>query len=86
MKQYMAGTFDKRVAYGQRERKLRLIARGIMPGFKVVCRSEKSARNLAYALRLRAERMESTEGLPCGVKVRVEGRTVYALRTKKHLS
>ena len=86
MKQYRAGTFDKRIAYGQRERKLRLIARGIMPGFKVVCRSEKSAKNLAYALRLRAERMESTEGLACGVKVRVEGRTVYALRTKKHFS
>ena len=84
MKQYRPGTFDKHVAYGQRERKLRLIARGILPGFKVVCRSEKSAENLAYALRIRAERMESADELPCGVKVRVEGRKVYALRTKKH--
>ena len=86
MKQYRAGTFDKHVAYGQRERKLLLIARGIMPGFKVVCGSEKSAKNLAYALRIRAERMDSIEALPYGVKVRVEGKTVYALRTKKRFS
>ena len=85
MKQYRPGTFDRHVAYGQRERKLRLIARGILPGFKVVCHSEKGAKNLAYALRIRAERMTSADDLPCGVKVRVEGRKVYALRTKKHL-
>jgi hypothetical protein len=85
LKEYRAGTFDKHVAYGQRERKIRLIARGILPGFKVVARSEKDAENLARSLRLRAERISETEDLRCGVKVRVEGKKVYAIRTKKHL-
>lgn len=86
MREYRPGTFDKHVAYGQRERKLRLVARGIIKGFKVVCRTENDAKNLAYALRLRAERMESEEDYRCGVKVRVEERKVYAIRIKKHSS
>jgi len=85
LKEYRAGTFDKRVAYGQRERKLRLVARGILPGFKVVCRSEKEAEDLAYSLRRRAQRIAETEELRCDVKVRVDGRKLYAIRTKKHL-
>ena len=85
MKEYRSGTFSKRIAYGQRDRKLRLIARGILPGFKVSCRSEKRARDLAYALRVRAARI-SAEDLRCGIKVRVEGRKVYAIRTKKHFA
>ena len=72
------------MAYGQRERKLRLVARGIINGFKVVCRTEKSAKNLAYELRVRVERMANEEEYRCGVKVKVEGKKVYALRTKKH--
>jgi hypothetical protein len=72
------------VAYGQRERKLRLVARGIINGFRVVCRTENDAKNLAYALRLRAQRMASEEDYRCGVKVKVEGKKVYAIRTKKH--
>ena len=85
MRQYRRGTFDKRVAYGQRDRKLRLIARGILDGFKVTCRTENDAKNLAYALRIRAKRMVRSEDLQFGAKVRVEGRKVYAVRIKKHL-
>ena len=85
MREYRPGTFDKYVAYGQRERKLRLVARGIIDGFKVVCRTENGAKNLAYALRVRAERMAGEEEYRCGVKVRVEGKKVYAIRTKKRL-
>ena len=84
LKEYRAGTFDKYVAYGQRERKLKLIARGILKGFRVTCPSEKSAKNLAYALRIRASRIESENDSRCGVQVKLEGRKIYALRTKKH--
>ena len=83
MRQYRPGTFDKHVAYGQRDRKLRLVARGILEGFRVKCRTEKSAKNLGYALRVRAERIEKDESLQFGVKVRVEGREVYAIRIRK---
>ena len=64
---------------------MRLIARGILDGFKVTCRTENDARNLAYALRIRAERMAKDVDLRFGVKVRVEGRKVYAIRIKKHV-
>jgi hypothetical protein len=74
------------VAYGQRDRKLLLVARGIMNGFKVVCRNENSAKNLAYALRVRAERMAKCEDYRFGIKVRLEGKKVYAIRTKKHMA
>jgi len=84
LREYRAGTFDKYVAYGQRERKLKLIARGILKGFVVTCPSENSAKNLAYGLRLRASRLESEEEFQCGVVVKVDGQKVYALRTKKH--
>ena len=84
LREYRAGTFDRYVAYGQRERKLELVARGILKGFKVTCPSETSARNLAYALRLRASRLESREEFRCGVIIKIDGRKVFALRTKKH--
>ena len=84
MRQYRAGTFDKHVAYGQRDRKLRLVARGILDGFKVTCRTETSAKNLAYALRIRAGRIAKDESLQFAVKVKVDGRKVYAIRTTKH--
>jgi len=83
LKQYRPGTFDKRVAYGQRDRKLMLVARGILNGFKVVCESENRARNLAHALRVRASRIESKESARFGLKVRLDGRKVYVLRTLK---
>ena len=83
LKEYRPGTFDKYVAYGQRDRKLMLVARGILTGFKVVCDSEKKARNLAYSLRVRATRIESREGARFGLKVRVEGREVRVLRGAK---
>lgn len=86
LREYRAGTFDKYVAYGQRERKLKLIARGILKGFRVTCPSENSAKNLAYALRIRASRLDCEEEFRCGVIVKVDGRKVYALRTKKHVT
>jgi len=64
---------------------MRLIARGILDGFKVTCRTENDAKNLAYALRIRAKRMVKDEDLQFGVKVRVERRKVYAVRIKKHV-
>ena len=64
---------------------MRLIARGILDGFKVTCRTENDARNLAFALRIRAERMAKDATLQFGVKVRVEGRKIYAVRIKKHI-
>ena len=83
LRQYRQGTFDKRVAYGQRDRKLLLVARGIILGFKVTCRSENAARNLTYSLRIRAPRIEAHEGARFGLRVRMEGRKVYVNRTRK---
>jgi len=60
-----------------------LVARGILRGFKVPCRSEKAARNLAYSLRIRAPRIESTEGARMGLKVRLEGSKVYVIGVAK---
>jgi len=64
---------------------MRLIARGILDGFKVTCRTENDARNLAYSLRIRAKRLLADADLQFGVKVRVDGRKVYAIRIKKHV-
>jgi len=83
IRDYRSGTFDKRVAYGQRERKLALVARGVMPGFRVLCKTENSARNLAYSLRIRAARVESADYARFGLKVKVEGRKVYVRGTRK---
>lgn len=83
LREYRPGTFDKRVAYGQRDRKMMLVARGILRGFKVVCRSDGAARNLAYALRVRRPRIESREGARFGLSVGLEGRTVYVYATRK---
>jgi len=79
LREYRPGTFNKRVAYGQRDRKLMLVARGIMQGFKVKCRSEKAARNLAYSLRVRAPRIEAMDGARFGLRVRVDGAKVYVV-------
>jgi len=83
LREYRPGTFDKYVAYGQRDRKMMLVARGILRGFRVVCRSEGAARNLAYALRVRRPRIESREGARFGLSVRLEGRAVYVYATRK---
>jgi hypothetical protein len=83
LKQYRPGTFDKRVAYGLRDRKLMLVARGILKGFRVRCKSEKDARNLAYSLRIRAARIESSDVACFGLKVRLEGRVVYVIGIKR---
>lgn len=80
MKEYKRGTFHRRVAYGQRQRKLMLVARGIIDGFKVRCQSEKEATNLARAFRLRSQRIERSGQTKYGVKVRLEGKTIYVTR------
>ncbi len=84
LKEYRRGTFDKRVAYGLRDRKLMLVARGILKGFRVSCKTEKAAANLAYSLRIRAGRTELEEYARFGLKVKVDGRAVYVLGTPKH--
>jgi hypothetical protein len=86
LREYRPGTFDKWVAYGQRERKLMLVARGIIQGFKVKCRSETAARNLAYSLRIRASRLESHEAARCGMRVKLDGRRVYVFGIPKRSS
>jgi len=83
LKVYRPGTFDKRVAYGLRDRKLMLVARGILKGFRVRCRSETDARNLTYALRVRAPRIVSQETARFGLKVRLDGRTIYVTGVRK---
>ncbi len=80
MKEYKPGTFDRRVAYGQRQRKLILVARGIMDGFKVRCRSEKEADNLAHAFRSRCVKIEAEEYARYAIKVRLKGRTIIVSR------
>ncbi len=83
LREYLPGTFDKRVAYGQRERKLILVARGILHGFKVKCASEKAASNLAFSLRIRAARLASSENYGFAPKVKVEGVKVKVVGVPK---
>lgn len=83
LREYRPGTFDRHVAYGQRDRKLMLVARGILKGFRVKCKSQGAARDLAYALRIRAPRIELREGARFGLRVRLEGRIVYVYATRK---
>jgi hypothetical protein len=84
LKDYRRGTFEKRVAYGQRDRKLMLVARGILKGFRVRSKSEKDASNLAYSLRIRAAKIESEEYARFGLRVKLEEKTVYVLGVPKH--
>jgi hypothetical protein len=85
LREYRPGTFDKYVAYGQRERKLMLVARGILHGFQVKCDSEKAARNLAYSLRMRAPRIEATDGARFGLRVKVDGVKLYVIGVPRKL-
>jgi hypothetical protein len=80
LKEYKPGTFDRHVAYGQRERKLMLVARGVMDGFKVRCQSAKDAENLARAFRVRCRRIEERGTTKYSLRVRVEERTIYVTR------
>jgi hypothetical protein len=80
LKEYKPGTFDRHVAYGQRERKLMLVARGVMDGFKVRCQSAKDAENLAHAFRVRCRRIEERGTTKYSLRVRVEERTIYVTR------
>jgi len=72
------------VAYGLRDRKLMLVARGILKGFKVRCRTENAAKNLAYSLRIRATRIMAEDYARFGLKVKVEGSKVFVFGTPKH--
>jgi len=85
IREYRPGTFDKRVAYGQRERKLMLVARGILRGFKVKCRTERDARNLAYSLRKRSPRVEELDGARFGLRVRLDGVKVTVIGVPRKL-
>jgi hypothetical protein len=60
-----------------------LVARGILNGFKVVCRSEKAAGNLAYSLRIRASRIKAANGLNFSIKVKLDGKKVYVVGVPK---
>lgn len=80
MKEYRPGTFDRRVAYGQRERKLMLVSRGIIDGFKVRCQSAKEAANLGRAFRLRCPKVEESEKARYSLRVRVDEKTIYVTR------
>ena len=80
MKEYRPGTFDRYVAYGQRQRKLLLVSRGIMDGFKVRCQSVKDAENLARAFRSRSRRIEEAERAKYSLRVKVQDITVYVTR------
>lgn len=83
MKEYKPGTFDKRVAYGQRSRKLLLVSSGIIDGFKVRCRSEKKAENLAYSFRIRKSHVEKSERAKYSLRIKVDGDTVYVTQKEE---
>jgi hypothetical protein len=80
LREYKPGTFDKHVAYGQRQRKLELVSRGIIEGFKVRCRSSKEAMNLARALRLRFPKIERGERARYSLRVKTYEETIYVTR------
>jgi hypothetical protein len=62
-----------------------LVARGILRGFKVKCRSENAARNLAYSLRMRAPRIEAADGARFGLKGRLDGVKVLVIGVPRKL-
>ena len=80
VKEYKRGTFDRRVAYGQRQRKLVLVSKGIIDGFKVRCQSTKEAENLARAFRVRSSKVERDENARYSLRVKVEGKTIHVTR------
>lgn len=86
MKEYKPGTFDKHVAYGQRDRKLLLVSSGIISGFKVCCKSEKKARDLAYAFKIRSRRVEKFERAKYSLKIKVKQDIIYVTQKAKIIS
>ncbi len=60
-----------------------LVARGILRGFKVKCGTENAARNLAYSLRIRANRIDESENLGFAPRVRVDGVKVFVVGKPK---
>lgn len=80
LKEYRPGTFDRHIAYGQRQRKLMLVSRGIIDGFKVRCQSTKEAANLARAFRLRCSKIEESEKARYTLRVRLEENVIYVTR------
>lgn len=86
MREYRAETFAKRVAYGQRSRKLQLVTRGIIDGFKVACNNERKARDLAFAFKVRSRRIERQEVARYGLRVSIRGNIVYVTRRTLHQS
>jgi len=79
LKEYRSGTFDRHVAYGQRQRKLMLVSRGVIEDFKVRCESAKDT-NLARAFRLGCLKIEQNERARYSLKVRVEEKKIYVTR------
>jgi hypothetical protein len=80
LKEYRPGTFDRYVAYGQRQRKLLLVSRGIIDGFRVRCQSAKDAENLARAFRSRSRRIGESPRAKYSLRVKVQDSTVYVTR------
>ena len=83
LKKYKPGTFDKYVAYGQRHRKLMLVSKGIINGFQVKCKSEKTATNLAHSFRTRRPRIESSKDTRYKLIIKQKGKIIYVM--KSHL-
>ena len=61
-----------------------LVARGVMHGFKVNCKSEKAAKDLAFGLRARAPRIAAGEDAQFDLRVKVDGRKVLVTGSPKH--
>ncbi|WP_455284613.1 hypothetical protein [[Eubacterium] cellulosolvens] len=80
MKEYKRGTFDRHVAYGQRQRKLMLVSKGIIDAFKVRCQSTREAENLARAFRIRSSKVQRDENARYSLRVKVEGKTIHVTR------
>jgi hypothetical protein len=57
-----------------------------MHGFKVNCKSEKAANDLAFGLRARAPRIAAGEDARFDLRVKVDGRKVLVIGSPKHKS
>jgi hypothetical protein len=57
-----------------------------MHGFKVNCKSEKAAKDLAFGLRTRAPRIAGGEDARFDLRVKVDGKKVLVIGLPKHTS
>ena len=80
LKKYKPGTFDKYVAYGQRHRKLMLVSKGVINGFQVKCKSEKTATNLAHSFRTRRPRIENSKGARYKLIIKQKENIIYVMK------